>query len=145
MGLFGKIFGTVKPAPPCEIHPDDRDLVRPEDVEWWNSLSLDDCLLMEKNDNVYRLAAFQKFREQDGLSVDDAGKKVRLQFPTFYWSLKSRAEEKFKLNAADAMLPYVIKNRINCAIVSGQIDKHSVQTAPSFNALMRQMIRAGRF
>ena len=77
MGLLGKLFGTAKPAPPCEIHPDDRDLVRPADVEWWNSLSLDDCLLLEKEDNVFRFAAFQKFHVQDGLSVDDAGKKVR--------------------------------------------------------------------
>lgn len=145
MGFFGKLFGTAKSAPSCEIHPDDRDLVRPGDVEWWNSLSFDDCLLLEKEDNVFRFAAFQKFHEQDGLSVDDAGKKVRLQFPTFYWNLKSRAEEKFKLNAADAMLPYVIKDRINRAMMSGKIDKHSVQNAPSFNALMRQLIRANRF
>ena len=43
MGILSKFFNSKQPAPPCEIHPDDQDLVRPEDTEWWNSLSLDDC------------------------------------------------------------------------------------------------------
>lgn len=145
MGLFGKLFGAAKPAPPCEIHPDDRDLIRPGDVEWWNSLSLDDCILLEKEDNVFRFAAAQKYHEKDGLTVVDAVKKVRLQFATYYLNLKNRAEEKYNLNAADAKLPCAIKDRINRAMMSGQVDKHSLQNASSFNALMRQMIRKGLF
>jgi len=84
MGLFKKFFGGCQPAPPCAIHPDDRDLVSSEDIEWWNKLSFQDCQALEQEDNVFRLAAFTKFRETDGLSTEEAGKKVRLSFPFYY-------------------------------------------------------------
>ena len=143
MGLFSKLFGSKQPAPPCVIHSDDRALVRPEDVAWWNSLSLDDCQGLEKEDNVFRLAAFQKFIETDRLPDAEAGKKVRLSFPTFYWKLEHRAEEKFKLGADDAKLFYVLKDRINRAVMGRLIDKQAVERSASFNALVRRLIRSG--
>jgi len=144
MGLFRKLFGAKQPAPPCTIHPHDQDLVKPEDVAWWNELSFDDCQAIEKEDNVFRFAAFKKFIEIDGLSDAEAGKKVRLAFPIFYWKLEHRAEEKFNLAATDAKLPYVLKDRINRALMSRLIDKQAVEQASSFNALVRQLIRSGR-
>jgi hypothetical protein len=144
MGLFNRIFGSKQPAPSCEIHPDDRTLVRPDDIVWWNSLSLVDCRQLEEGDNVFRLASFQKFMETDRLTEVEAGKKVRLSFPTFYWRLEHRADEKFKLEADDAKLPYVLKDRINRAVIRRLVDRQVVERSSSFNALIRQLIRSER-
>jgi len=144
LGLFSKLFGSKQPAPPCAIHPDDKDLVREEDIRWWHGLSLDDCKALEQEDNVFRLAAFQKFIEDEGLSDSDAGRKVRLRFPTYYGSLDQRANERFALTAADAKLPYVLKDRVNRAAMNRLIDRQAVERASSVNALIRQLIRGGR-
>ena len=145
MGLFSKLFRARQSAAPCAIHADDRDLVRAEDIDWWNGLSLDDCTVLEQEDNVFRFASWRKFVETDGLSDTEAGKKVRLSFPTFYWILEHRVEEKFSLGILDAKLPYVLKDRINRALMSRLIAKQAVAQASSFNALVRQLIRSGRF
>ena len=84
MGLFSKLFGERQPSPPCAIHPDDRDLVSPEDIEWWNNLSFQDYQALEQEDNVFLLAAYKKSRESDGLSAEEAGKNVRLKFLFYY-------------------------------------------------------------
>lgn len=144
MGIFSKLFRSRQPAPPCEIHLNDRDLVSSEDRKWWNGLSLDDCKALEQEDNVFRFATWKKFVEEDGLSDADAGKKVRLTFPTYYWQLAHRAEEKFALGAADAKLPFLLKDRINRALMNRVIDKRALGDSSSFNALVRQLIRVGR-
>ncbi len=144
MGLFSKLFGSKHAPPPCEIHDDDRDLVRNEDVKWWNGLSLDDCKALEQEDNVFRFAAWRKFVEEERLSDAEAGKKVRLSFPTYYWRIEHRADEKFLLTASDAKLPFALKDRVNRAAMSGLINKQAVTKASSFNALVRQLIRAER-
>ncbi len=144
MRLFSKLFGAKRPAPPCPIHPDELDLVRPEDVEWWSGLSFENYQAWEKEDNFFRYMAFKDFVETDGLSSAEAGKKVRHFFSMFYGNLEERAEEKFNLGAADARLPYVLKDRINRAVMSGIIDKQALEQASSFNALVRQLIRSGR-
>ena len=95
MGILGKIFGTRQPAPPFEIHPDDQDLVTPEDIIWWNTLTVNDVVQLVETDNVFRYAAWKKFMARDGLSNLDAGKKVRLHWPTYYTLLVYRADEKF--------------------------------------------------
>jgi len=144
MGLFGKFFGGRQPAPPCTIHPDDRDLVSPEDIEWWNKLSLQDCQALEQEDNLFRLAAFTKHMETDGLSAEEATKKVRRSFPVYYWKLEHRDDEKLPVGTDDAKLPYVLKDRINRAVMGRLIDKNAVMQASSMNALVRELIRSGR-
>lgn len=144
MGLFGKLFGSGEPAPPCAIHPDDRGLVRTEDQEWWNGLSLDDCKAIEKQDNVTQIATLMSFMRDDGLQEEDAAKKVRLLFPFYYWTLGQRAEEHFQLVAADAKLPYVLKDRVNRAMTLGRIDRATLSRASSMNALVRDLIHSGQ-
>ncbi len=143
MGIFGKIFGSKQPAPPCAIHPSDKSLVRNEDVVWWDSLSLDDCMAFEQQDNVAIVAAIQHFIEEDGLTEEDAARKVRTNFPFYYWSLEQRDEEHFPLSNSDAKLPYVLKDRINRALMGGKIDSHALDHASSFNALVRELIQSG--
>jgi hypothetical protein len=144
MGLFSKFFGERRPSPPCAIHPDDRDLVSPEDIEWWNNLSFQDYQALEQEDNVFLLSAYKKFRESDGLSAEEAGENVRLKFLFYYLNLEQRADEKFTLEAADARLPYVLKNRINRAVMRRLIDKSAIMQASSMNALVRDYIRSRR-
>jgi len=98
----------------------------------------------ENEDNVFRLAAFQKFIETDRLPDAEAVKKVRLSFPTFYWRLEHRADEKFQLGADDVKLAYVPKDRINRAETGRVVDKQAVERSSSLNALVRQLIRSGR-
>ena len=143
MGLFGKLFGSKQPAPPCAIHPSDESLVRKEDIEWWDSLSIDDCKAFEQQDNVTKVAAIQKFMEEDGLSEEEAARKVRSNFPFYYWSLEQRDDEFFSLSDSDAKLPYVLKDRINRALMAQKIDVQSLNQTSSFNARARQLIRSG--
>lgn len=144
MGIFSKFFRPKQPAPSCEIHSDDRDLVRPEDIEWWNSLSLDDCKAFAAEDKAFRFAAWRKFVETDGLSDADAGTKVRVSFPGYYYKLADRTNDKFHLTGPDALLPFVLKERVNQAVMNGIVEKRAIQDASSVNALIRQLIRAGR-
>ncbi|MFC1679033.1 hypothetical protein ACFL2T_02355 [Elusimicrobiota bacterium] len=145
MGLLNKLFGSSEPAPPCAIHSTDRELVQPQDSEWWNSLSLEDCKAFAKEDDVFRLAAFQKLIEADGLSSAEAGKKVRLTSIFFYWQLDQRADEQVELLPADAKLPYVLKDRINRAVIAGLLDENSIRKASSVNAAVRELIGRGVF
>jgi hypothetical protein len=82
MGLFAKLFGAKPPAPPCAVHPEDRDLVRPEDLEWWSGLSLAEYRALERKDSAHRVAEFRKLTETHGFPSSAAGEQVRLAVPT---------------------------------------------------------------
>ena len=143
MGLFSKFFGRHQPAPPCAIHPDDSDLVSSEDIEWYNTLSFQDCQALEREDTVFRMGALVKFTKTDGLSDEEALKKVRLTFPSYYLKLEHRADDEFAIDTADAKLPYCLKYRINRAVISRLIDKNAIMQSSSVNALVRELIRSG--
>lgn len=144
MGLFGKIFGSKQPAPPCAIHPRDVVLVRDDDVVWWNGLSLEDCKAFEQQDNITKVAALQKFMEEDGLSEENATIKVRRNFPFYYWALEQREDEHVPLSASDAKLPYVLKDRVNRALMSGKVDRQALNRSSSLNALVRELIQSSK-
>ena len=145
MAIFGKLFGSKKPAPPCEIHDEDRDLVRDDDVSWWNTLSFDDCGALERQDNITKLAAFKTFCERDGLTQDEAARRVRLSFPVYYSRAQSRSNERHELSPGDEKLPYVLKGRVNDAMVAQKIERSDVERASSVNAFIRECIRTGKF
>jgi hypothetical protein len=144
MGLLGKLFRAAPPAPPCAIHPDDRDLVRPEDVEWWNRLSVTDWRSLERKDNAQRLAEFRKLTETHGFPSSAAGERVRFACPTYYRTLEHRGDEKFLVGGSDAKLPCVLQSRVERALKKRLIDDGVVARASSFNAAVRQLIRTGR-
>jgi hypothetical protein len=144
MGVLEKLFRAKPPAPPCAIHPDDRDLVRPEDLAWWNGLSAADCQTLERKDSAHRLAEFRKLTETHGLPSSAAGEQVRLAFPTYYRTLEHRWDEKFSVGAPDAKLPCVLQSRVERAMKKRLIDDRTVARTSSFNATVRQLIRAGR-
>ena len=144
MDLLGKLFRAKPPAPPCAIHPEDRDLVRPEDVEWWKHLSLADCQALERKESAHRVAEFRKLTETHGLPSSAAGEQLRLAFPTYYRTLEHRVDEKFFVGPPDAKLPCVLQGRVERALKKRLIDDRAVARASSFNATVRQLIRTGR-
>jgi hypothetical protein len=77
MGFLKKLFRTSQPAPSLPIHPDDRELVTEYDIQWWESLTIDDLKLFELEDNTARLALFMKLTKEDGLSKEQAARRVR--------------------------------------------------------------------
>jgi len=144
MGLLGKLFRAKPTAPPCAIHPEDRDLVRPEDVEWWKHLSLADCQALERKESAHRVAEFRKLTETHGFPSSAAGEQLRLAVPTYYRTLEHRVDEKFFVGAPDAKLPCVLQSRVERALKKRLIDDRAVARASSFNAAVRQLIRTGR-
>lgn len=144
MGLLGNRLGAIQPAPACAIHPDDQGLVRAEDRAWWNDLSLDDCNGFEHQHTVFRAAALTSFKEDEGLSEEQALKKLRLGFPFYYLTLDERAKESFPITAADAKLPYILKDRVNRAMNGRMIDGAQLSRTSSMNALVRELIRKGQ-
>ena len=144
MGFLKKLFGTRQPAPRVEIHPDDKELVRDEDVAWWNSLSLEDVVALEEQDRIFRFAHWKKPVESEGLSDKEAGEKVRRAWPYFYARLSDREGEKIALSVPDAALPVVLKDRVNRAINNVVITKQAVNESSSVNALIRSLIQLGR-
>jgi hypothetical protein len=144
MRLFGSLFGYMRPTPACEIHTNDEVLVREEDVSWWNSLSRADCKALEQEDNELRLTALQKFMEEDGMTEEAAIRRVRRLFPIYYRTLEQRDEEHAPVAEADARLPYVLKDRVNQAVMNGTIDLVAADHASSMNALIRELINSGK-
>ena len=144
MRLFGRLFGYMRPAPACEIHINDQVLVREEDVSWWSSLAPADCKALEQEDNDLRHTALQKFMEEDGMAEEAAIQRVRRLFPSYYQTLEQRDEEQVPVAEADARLPYVLKERVNRAVMNGMIDLVAADHASSMNALIRELINSGK-
>ena len=143
MGLLKNLFGSTQAAPPCAIHPNDRAFVRDIDFAWWSELSLDDCKSFEHEDNVFKLSAMTKFTKTDGLSTTEAVKKLRMSFPYYYSTLQDRDDERVTLLGVDAKIPYILKKRINHALMTRKIDAQALGDASSFNALARDLMRSG--
>ncbi|MEE9615185.1 MAG: hypothetical protein V3W31_09625 [Thermodesulfobacteriota bacterium] len=116
MGFLKKLFGTSQAAPNLPIHLDDNELVAEYDIQWWESLTLDDCKTLEQQDNVAQLALFIKLRE-DGLSEDEAARQVRKSHLFYYGTLEQRDDEPLGFRGEDAKLPYIIKDRANKAVI----------------------------
>ena len=96
MGIFGKLFEQKKPAPSYEIHPDDKNLIKSQDIDWWKGLSMDSLKEIEQQDNVARMTAYTHFMESEGMSKEDAFPNLLFNFSseigqTFYGRRRSEA------------------------------------------------------
>ena len=145
MGFLKKLFGTSQPAPNLPIHPDDKELVTEYDIKWWESLTLDDCKLMEQEDNVAQLALFMKLKE-DSLAEEEAGRQARKSSLMYYGTLEQRDNEPLGFHGDDAKLPYILKDRANKAVIKyiRKMDKSEIVAASSMNAIVRELIRTGK-
>ena len=142
MGLFGR----REPAPRAQIHSDDQDLVAEDDERWWDTLTLKGCQAMERQDNQVKVAALIQYMESDGMSEEDAARKVRRSFAAYYSSLEDRKDEPFGFGGDDAKLPYILKDRINRMVIGSVRSREKARAEfdahTSFNALVRRKIRA---
>jgi hypothetical protein len=147
MALLKKLFGRGEPAPELQIHPEDLDLVSEADRRWWSTLTLKDCQVMEEQDNVFKVAALTHYIEEEGMPEEDAARRVRQSFTSYYAHLKGRMDEPLAFGGDDAKLPYMIKDRVNRYILTlnkaTALQPEDVGVA-SINALIRVLIREGR-
>ena len=146
MGFVKKLFGTSQNAPTLPIHPDDEELVTDYDVQWWKSLTLDDCKAFEKHDQVAQYALYLKLVEKDGLSTDEASRRVRKTHIFYYGTLEQRANEPLGFIGEDAKLPYILKDRANKVVMKNvlKMGKTKIESASSMNAIVRNLIRCGK-
>lgn len=114
--------------------------IRNEDIRWlWNMDHLERGVLGEWD--KYNIAVmYSKFIEEDGLSKEDALKKMKKARPIYG---TGSPEEKNK-----DMLPFELKNRVNNYTVKrGMIDpeqlKKEMNEADTCNDFMRQEIKKG--
>ena len=143
MAFFKRFFGHSEPAPKLPVHPDDQNLVSVADNDWWRTLTLKDCQVMEEQDNATKVAALMDGMENKGLSEEEAVHRIQKLFPRYYGNLEDRDKD-VDLTGNDAGLPYVLKDRVNRAVAEGRIGANELQAASSFNALIRSLIRSGR-
>jgi hypothetical protein len=146
MGFLKKLFGTSQPAPNLPIHPENKELVKDDDIRWWESLTLDDCKLLEQQDMVAQYALFMKLVEEDGFSKEEAAKRVRKSHIFYYGTLKQRDDEPLGFIDENAKLPYILKDRANKAVMKyiRKMDKNEIESASSMNAIVRNLIRTGK-
>ena len=143
MRFLKKLFGARKPAPIMPIHPDDKELVTKHDVKWWKSLSLDDCKNFEKLDSITQTALPMKLVEEDGLSDEEAARRVRKSNVFYYETLEQRNDEPLGFVGDDAKLPYILKDRVDKAVINQirEMDKNDIASASSMNSIVRDLIR----
>ena len=114
--------------------------VRDEDIRWlWNMDNLEREVLVEWDQ--YNIAVmYSKFIEEDGLSKEEAIKRVKKAHPIYGTGL---LEEKNK-----DMLPFDLRNRVsNYTVKRGVIDpeqlKKEMNDAITCNDFLRQEIKKG--
>lgn len=146
MGLFKRLFNSGSPAPKLPVHPDDEDLISEDDIQWWESLTLEDCKAMEEQDHVAQLALFMKLTKENGFSEEDAMRQVRKTHLFYYGTLKQRENEPLGFKGDDAKLPHIVKDKANKVVMKyiRKMDKVKRESASSTNAIVRSLIRTGK-
>ena len=116
--------------------------VRDEDIRWWWNMHDLERRMMIEDDNWSGFALFLKLKE-DGLSEEEAGKRVKKSRPIF-----GNPDDTSTSTGEDRPLPFEFKDRMNIYIQKrSQTDteklKNEIAESSSFNALIRKEIRKG--
>jgi len=116
--------------------------VRDADVRsWWNLHDLERRLVVEL-DGISRLAVFTD-QVGKGRTPDEAAVHVRRYFPMF-----GDPDDTTNTTGDDQSLPWELKDRVNIWMqkqrASPEAFKKRVEQSPTFNALVRAEISAGR-
>ena len=143
MGLFRKLFGRGKPAPPPLIHPQDQELVTEMDPAWWNTLTLKKLAKMEEHDEAARVAIIIDQMEDKGEPEEAAARHAMRSLPWYYGKLEERENKILNLVSDAAGLPWILKGRVVEAVLAGKIKKEDLEQSSSVNALIRRLMRAG--
>ncbi|MEI9476076.1 MAG: hypothetical protein WCO26_05835 [Deltaproteobacteria bacterium] len=118
------------------------DGVRDEDIRWWWNMHDLERRMMIEVDNWNGFALFLKLKE-DGLSGEEAGKRVKKSRPIF-----GDPDDTSTSTGEDRPLPFELKDRINIYIQKrSQTDteklKNEISESSSSNAMIRKEIRKG--
>ncbi|MBU2621269.1 MAG: hypothetical protein KKD92_03005 [Proteobacteria bacterium] len=118
--------------------------VRDADIRWWWNLPDLDRHLIQKVDEMFRIAAFTKFTEEDGMTSEDAGKMISKHYPIF-----GDPSATSTTSGDDRPLPVELKDRISAYMMRrSQEDLAQLQAginaASSVNAFVRSEIRRER-
>jgi len=116
--------------------------VRDEDIRWWWNMHDLERRMMIEDDNWSGFALFLKLKE-DGLSEEEAGKRIKKSRPIF-----GNPDDTSTSTGEDRPLPFEFKDRMNIYIQKrSQTDieklKNEIAESSSFNALIRKEIRKG--
>jgi len=114
--------------------------VRDEDIRWWWNMHDLERRMMIEDDNWSGFALFLKLKE-DGLSEEEAGKRIKKSRPIF-----GNPDDTSTSTGEDRPLPFEFKDRMNIYIQKrSQTDieklKNEIAESSSFNALIRKEIR----
>jgi len=117
--------------------------VRDEDIKWWWNMHDIERRMLLAFDTWVAFSLFLKLREEDGVSAEKAGKRVRKIHPLF-----GDPDDTTHGVGEDRPLPYELKDRINIYIQKrSQADpknfKREIEASSTFNSLVRKEIKAG--
>ncbi len=110
--------------------------------EYWNLHYLQRRMVIW-SENVFRLANFMSFREDHGLSPDEAGIKVRKMFPIYGDPKETRD---YYISHDDRPLPNELRARVDIYREKHGADviQKKVSEYSSFNAFIRAEVRKGK-
>jgi len=117
--------------------------VTDKDIKWWWNMHDLERRIMLKVDDIHRLALFEKLREKEGLSVEEAARRIGKSFPVF-----GDPDDTTRTTGEDRPLPYELKDRINIYIEKrSQVDpeqfKKEIEGSSSVNSFIRKEISKG--
>lgn len=142
MGFLSKLFRqTIEQPHP--VHHEDAGIIDDDDRRWFCSLTKKDIAALTKVDDVHRLAAFIKFREEEGLSEKAAARRCWKYFPYFYLDPAERGRNSLGLAGPNVKLPFLIKDKVNRLAIAGKITEDMRESQQTMNAAIRQLLQRG--
>lgn len=120
--------------------------VTDEDIRWWWNMHDIERRLMLHIDEISRLQAFTE--EIQNSEAEDPAKEAARRVSQFHPIFGDTVDAK-EVRKPDSPLPHELKNRINIyieerALKDAALFKRDMESASSFNALIRSEIKAGK-
>ena len=144
MALLDLLFWRGKPAPSLPVHPEDADLVGDSDTKWWATLALRKFKQFQRESTASRVALISQQMKLGAIPEEVARRNALRALPRFYGTLEERAANADHLESEDLPLPWILKKRVDDAIIFGDVKKSELTKCSSMNALVRRLIREGR-
>jgi len=117
--------------------------VSDEDLRWWHNMT-DLSRGMILQDDIFHHVTFTHGQAANGKTAEEGLKLVPTYFPIY-----GNPTDESKFKGDDRPLPIELKNRVNAYNISMTAQdpeghKMRIERSTSFNALVRQAIKAGR-
>lgn len=123
------------------VHENDRWMVRDKDLIAMAKLGIEGVEHILKLDDGTRMGWYIELRNR-GFSPEEAGIRVRRDFPTYYAVPEGRSFEKMQSDD-DARLPFAMKKRLS-PLTLLKVKNNLTGAHSSFNACVRDLLRKGK-